>query len=517
LHQGQRPLNGAGPTRSYTQRIEAHRLKHGLARRLASERTRTLSRQVGLSGYPHLKKIHLDMRTQKDYKGPSGAQSSSQLSVAKIRRKDARMEASTVQTTEKCPWCGSVISHEKFVQIETRIRGQEQRKLEQAEASMRKQLEAQFSERLDAEKKAIAQNLREEANEALAEAAAERDRALGQLSEVKAQEAEARKQAQEVLEQLRVLQGSEAAARRQAQEAVDTAATLKKNFDQRLEVEKQAVEKRAKEETEAMLKKDMEHQRIILEQTYQADLAKQKSDFQKQNEAALKEVQDLKRKLEEQKTANQLGDGAEVDLYETLRREFQDDKVTRVQKGQPGPDIRHHVVYKGEVCGQIVYDSKNQQQWRDGWLSKLHQDQIDCGAEQAILATTVFPTGKKEICVDQSGVIVVHPARAVHIAHLLRKAMISMRVKGLGQKEWAEKTKKLYELINSNEYRQLFEHVQSLTEELLEVDVREKKAHDKVWKERGQLLIKQRNALRELDTKVAAIIEAPEAGERPAA
>jgi len=59
--------------------------------------------------------------------------------------------------------------------------------------------------------------------------------------------------------------------------------------------------------------------------------------------------------------------------------------------------------------------------------------------------------------------------------------------------------------------------VQSLTEELLEVDVREKKAHDKVWKERGQLLIKQRHALREIDTRVAAIIEAPEAGQRPAA
>jgi len=471
------------------------------------------------------------------------------------------MEANTVQATEKCPWCGSVISHEKFVQIETRIREQEQRKLEQAGASMRKQLEAQFSQRLDAEKKAIAQNLRDEANKVVAQVAAERDKAIGQLSQVQAQEAEARQQAEvakesaaalkksleeqlererqaarqrgreeaqkeftereaeykKFREQFRQLQVSEAEARKQAQQAADSKAALEKSFSQRLEGAILAAEKRVKQEADASHEKEMRDQRVILEREHSADLAKQKSDFQKQNEAALKELQDLKRKLEEQRTANQLGDGAEVDLYDTLRREFSDDKIARVQKGQAGPDIRHHVVYKAEVCGQIVYDSKNQHQWRDIRVSKLHQDQVDSGAEHAVLATTVFPAGKKEIYVDESGVIVVHPARAVHIAHLLRKSAISMHVKGLGQKEWAEKTKKLYEFINSNEFRQQFDHVQSLTEELLEVDVREKKAHDKVWKERGQLLIKQRHALREIDTRVAAIIEAPEAGQRPAA
>jgi hypothetical protein len=458
-----------------------------------------------------------------------------------------------MQVDEKCPWCGSVISREKFLQIEARIRDQEQQKLKEVEANMRGQLEARFSKDLEAAKRTAAQKLEDEANRLTAQAAAEKDKIVAQLSHVQAQEAEARKQAEEakesaaalkknleqqleserqaaqkrgreeaqkeftalrtqVTEQLRSLQASEAEARKRAQEATDSAATLKKNFDQRLEAEKRAAEKQAKEQTEAMLKKDMEHQRIILEQTYQADLAKQKSDFQKQNEAALKEVQDLKHKLEEQKTANQLGDGAEVDLYETLRREFPDDKITRVVKGQAGPDVRHRVMYKGEACGQIVYDSKNQQQWRDAWLGKLHQDQIDSGAEHAILASTVFPKDKKEIWIDESGVIVVNPARAVHIAQLLRKAMVEMHVKGLGQRERAGKTNKLYDYIRSNEYIQQFDLAESLTDELLEVDVKEKKAHDKVWKERGQLLIKQQHALREIDTKVAGIIEASDPG-----
>ncbi len=469
-----------------------------------------------------------------------------------------------MDVNEKCPWCGSVISREKFLQIESQIREQERQKLGEAEASMRKQLEAQFSQDLEAAKRATAQKLQEEANKRIAQAAAEREKILEQLGQLQAREAEARKQAQQAsesvaalkknleqqlasekqtaekrgreeaqkefavlrtqitaerekaLEQLRLLQGSEAEARKRAQQAADSVTALKKNFDHRLEAEKLAAEKRAKQETEAMLKKEMERQRIILQQAHDADLSKQKSESYKQSEALLKKVQELQHKLE-QKTADQLGDGAEVDLYETLRQQFPDDKIAHVLKGQAGPDIRHRVMYKGECCGQIIYDSKNQQQWRDAWVTKLRQDQIDTGAEHAILATTVFPVGKKEICSDESGVILVNPARAMHIAHLLREAMIAMHVKGLGQKERAGKTNKLYEFITSNEYRQQFDQVQSLTDELLEVDVKEKKGHDKVWKERGQLLIKQRHALREIDTKVTAIVEAPAAGQSSAA
>jgi hypothetical protein len=35
--------------------------------------------------------------------------------------------------TERCPWCESVISRSKFVQIETKIREQEQTKLADVE------------------------------------------------------------------------------------------------------------------------------------------------------------------------------------------------------------------------------------------------------------------------------------------------------------------------------------------------------------------------------------------------
>ena len=55
-------------------------------------------------------------------------------------------------TTERCPWCGSTISHDKFLQIQNSIREEERRKLALAE----KTLKAQMEQKLFAERKAIA-------------------------------------------------------------------------------------------------------------------------------------------------------------------------------------------------------------------------------------------------------------------------------------------------------------------------------------------------------------------------
>jgi len=64
-------------------------------------------------------------------------------------------------------------------------------------------------------------------------------------------------------------------------------------------------------------------------------------------------------------TADELGEGAEADAYEALRDAFKRDDIARIKRGQPGADIRHRAMYKGDVCGTIMIDSKN----RQGWLN----------------------------------------------------------------------------------------------------------------------------------------------------
>src|SRR5262245_56927414 len=90
----------------------------------------------------------------------------------------------------------------------------------------------------------------------------------------------------------------------------------------------------------------------------------------------------VQRKLEH-KTSNEFGDGAQINLFETLRDEFADDKITPIKKGVAGADVRHEVCHNGVVCGSILYDSKARQAWRNDYVTKLRDDQIADDANHA--------------------------------------------------------------------------------------------------------------------------------------
>jgi hypothetical protein len=59
-------------------------------------------------------------------------------------------------------------------------------------------------------------------------------------------------------------------------------------------------------------------------------------------------------------------------------------------------------------------------------------------------------------------------------------------------------------------YGRKFSEAGRLTQDILELDVQEKKTHDNVWKKRGTLATKINNVLREIETDVAAVIEGDE-------
>ena len=99
----------------------------------------------------------------------------------------------------------------------------------------------------------------------------------------------------------------------------------------------------------------------------------------------------------QRKTSQDLGDGAELDLYEILRESFPDDRITRVQKGQPGADIHHEVMYKGQCCGKIVIDSKNRHGWQNAFVTKLRQDQTENGVFCAGLGLVLAELGDERV------------------------------------------------------------------------------------------------------------------------
>jgi hypothetical protein len=271
--------------------------------------------------------------------------------------------------------------------------------------------------------------------------------------------------------------------------------------------------KQAQLDAEKQKAKELAEQRQVFEKDKTLTLLKQQSDFNRERESLQKKTQLMDKQLQK-KTANELGDGGEIDVFEALKEAFPKDNIERIRKGQPGADILHEVLYKGESCGKIILDSKNRQSWQSGFVTKLRQDQVEAGAEHAVLATTVFPAGKKELCVI-SDVIVIAPARVIHMVQVLRKAMIAMRVMGLSMKERSSKMARLYELVRSESYSRRFSEAGRLAQDILELDVQEKKAHDNVWKKRGTLATRINYVLREVETEVAAVIEGCDDGEAP--
>jgi Uncharacterized protein conserved in bacteria (DUF2130) len=359
------------------------------------------------------------------------------------------------------------------------------------EADLKKQFEQQ---RLAAEKKA-----KEEADQRVKKVLAEREQVTKQLLEAQQQVEAIRKQAQSEIEKQKQVAERKAKADAEQQikkvtaERDQTAAKLKL-----VEAREAETRKQAQEEAEKQRQKDLTEQCQILEKDKKLALLKQQSEFNRERES-------LQKKLE-RKTANELGDGGEIDVFEALRDAFQGDRITRILKGQPGADILHEVLFKGEVCGRIVIDSKNRQAWQDTFVSKLRKDQVEAKAEHAILATTVFPAGKKKMCIE-SGVIVISRARVVHIVQILRRAMVTMHLKGLSMNERTNKMGQLYKLITSEAYAAKFTEANRLTQDILELEVKEQAEPGRVWKNRGTLVKRMQNLLREVETDVSAVIE----------
>lgn len=393
---------------------------------------------------------------------------------------DPAAAASQVET-ERCPWCDSVISRSKFLQIRTKIAEQERKKL--GEERMR------IEQELRREKKVFQARIKEEAYSALALVAAERDQAATKLKELEAREVIVRQQT-----------AVEAEARVRAEVAEKLAAMSS-------ESDEVAAKLKELEESRSQHQQELAQQRSVLEQDRDCQVSKLATQHAHKLEILQDKVDALTRQLQH-KAANELAEGAEIDVYEALRDSFVGDDITRIKKGQPGADIRHKVIYKGAECGAIVIDSKKRHGWQNAYVTKLWEDQVADRADHAILATSVFPAGKKELYIDQeTGVIVVSRARTVEVTGLLRNAMIRMHCLGLSLEQRTEKRDLLYKYLTSEEYRLHIREANLLICELGELETEEKNAHDKIWKKRGLMTTQLRNALRHTDTEVNAILE----------
>jgi hypothetical protein len=258
------------------------------------------------------------------------------------------------------------------------------------------------------------------------------------------------------------------------------------------------------------LRNDLKEQRDALDKDRDLAILRLSAEFNREREAYRKKLKEMERRVQRQ-TANQLGEGAEIDIFETLRQSFPNDRIDRVSKATTGADIVQEVTWRDKTCGKILIDSKNRQAWKKDYVAKLRQDKESAGAEHGILSTAAFPKGKKEFCVED-GIILTSPVHLVHVVELLREFMIKLHQARLSDQDRATKMNDLYSYINSDAFKEDIHAAAKLTREILDLDVAEQAQHQKVWRERGLLATRLGKMIQRIDTNILVILEEPKRG-----
>ena len=246
-------------------------------------------------------------------------------------------------------------------------------------------------------------------------------------------------------------------------------------------------------------------QREIMEKAKDDELPTRKRQRRfEENQKHLNKVGELQRALEK-KTADELGEGAEIDLFEALNAEFRDDNIQRIAKGTPGADICHVVMLGKTECGTILYDSKNRKRFEAEYVTKLRGDQLAAKAEHAILSTNKFPKGSQQVHM-QDGVVLANPARVVSIATILRQHVIQVHTLRLSNFERDRKTAAVYEFITSEQCTQLLDRIDERASDLLKRQEKEISWHKTNWSRQGEAIRAIQKAKVDLENELSSII-----------
>jgi hypothetical protein len=376
---------------------------------------------------------------------------------------------------EQCPWCEQPISHAKFEDIRRRMTAEQNERL------------AALAEQFERDKAAVEAKAKAALEQARAEAAAAAEQ------RVQAARSEAMKAAETaMLAKLAETQGKLAQAEQAKAAALAQTAAVKA------------------EQEAAVAQRVTQMQETLQKERDATVLAEKAKVLKLQSELA-----DMQRKLEG-KSAHELGEGSEVDLFEQLRTTFDGDRIQRVPKGVNGADVIHEVIHNNKVCGKIVYDAKNRDAWQNGFATKLRSDKLAQGADHAILSSNKFPKDKSQIH-PQDGVIVANPARVLAIAEILRDQIVRMHELRISKEEREEKTVALYAFITSEPFKQLVEQVEAQAGKMLDLDTKEQEAHRRIWDQRGKLIRSVQKARADLTFEIDRIIGTAEGSNGPEA
>jgi len=251
-----------------------------------------------------------------------------------------------------------------------------------------------------------------------------------------------------------------------------------RNYERELRSKLKKTEDREKELDLEVERKLDEEKKKIGEQHHLELLEKEKqlSDMRR-------EIEELKRRSE-QTSPQTRGDALQYELERILKSTFPDDEVEVIRRGAKGADVIQKVKDSGgQLCGTILWESKNTIRWNNNWIEKLKNDQRDQKADIAVLASITIPEDIHNFGMIQ-GVWVTCLPVAYCLADVLRFSLIEVAASRLALVDKDQKIETLYAYFASPNFKQRMEPiVEALCSMQEEID-QERRAMESIWAKR---------------------------------
>lgn len=203
---------------------------------------------------------------------------------------------------------------------------------------------------------------------------------------------------------------------------------------------------------------------------------KQTADLQN----AQKKIKELEKHLKEGTTPQTAGLDFEKELVKQLQKEFPTDKIEHHGKGG---DIHHRVIFKSKEIGSILYECKKTTKFNSEYVHQTKRAISSRNATYGVLVTFATRKNSQGFFVEND-IIVVHPYGTIHIAQVLRNALVEMHSLKLNHKQLEERSQNLMNFIKSDDFKNSLDNTIYRTQELAKMLLAEHKEHMKTWEKR---------------------------------
>ncbi len=356
------------------------------------------------------------------------------------------------QDSIKCPKCGTAIPLSEALSHDIEERARQNFEKQLAENKRKhdgelKELERALDSRLEKQRKELEAKLKKQAEETVS----------ADIADLKAQ-------AEESNLKLKKAENNELALRKKQRELEDREKNLELETARKLDEEKKKIE-------DAVVSRfEQEHK------LKDAEKDKKLTD-------ALKQIDELKRKMEQGSQQTQ-GDVLELELEGLFKREFPFDIIEAVSTGVRGGDIIQTVkTQSGRACGVILWETKRVKNWSESWITKLKDDQGDAKADLAVLVSEALPAGFHHFR-QINGVWVTDIPSALSLALALRMALIQTANAKEIESGKDDKKDLIFRYVTGPEFRNrvtaIIEGFRAMKEDLES----ERRAMQKIWASR---------------------------------